>query len=222
MAATYLQLKNLVANVSGRTNGGTPIPLRDNAINYVYQYEITNAYPFSWTKRTVQLTTDSNGEVDLPANYNPVHKIPDIRHTEPEKYDDVIFREVNEELFDSMYQGQAAYYISYNTSTDRYRLVTTEPDYAINVTYHFVPPELVGDGDICIVPDPDVVGYLAAARYWLASERDEANHDRFKALGQQRLGLLIQRDKKSNPQRIKRGTVYSRNLGWNAPGDNGG
>jgi len=59
---------------------------------------------------------------------------------------------------------------------------------------------------------------LADARYWLSSERDETNHDRFKTLGNQKLLQLIQNDKKSNPRRVTRSTAYGANLGWNTLG----
>lgn len=119
------------------------------------------------------------------------------------------------ESFDAFGAGTFRYYIDYNTSTNRYRLNTTDPSVTLQVTYYHVPATMTADADVCVVPDQDVVAYLAAARYWLSSERDETNHDRFKTLGNQRLQQLVLDDKKANPLRPKRGVGWGRNLGWN-------
>jgi hypothetical protein len=216
MSSTYLNLKNGVANALGRTDGGTANALRDSLINQVIKGEIINQYPFSWTERAdSSLTTDSSGQVDLPADYNHTFKLKDLRIVGASTQDDTTLSEVDYQVFDSFAAGEKRYYIDFNTSTSRYRLNTTEASTTLKAVYYFVPTDMSADADICVVPDQDCVVYLAAARYWLSSERDESNHDRFKQLGQARLGLMIQRDKKARPQRLRRGGFYTKNLGYN-------
>jgi hypothetical protein len=77
--STFLELKNIVANCLGRTDGGTADTLRDNAINNVIRFEIAEAYPFSWLERTTTVTTNASGQIDLPSDFNPAQKIKDAR-----------------------------------------------------------------------------------------------------------------------------------------------
>lgn len=216
MATTFLQLKNATANQLGKSDGGTPNVIRDNHINDVIRNEIFDAYPFSWSRKTnPAISLSSMGQSDLPADYNPNHKLYDLRKVFTGSGGDTLFTEVTAELFDKYGPGTFRYFIDYNTSTDLYRLNTTEASITAQIIYYFKPAILTLDADICVVPDQDLVAFLSAARYWLSSERDETNHDRFKALGNQRLQQLILNDKKSNPLRPKRGVGWGENLGWN-------
>ena len=212
---TYLELKNATANQLGKSDGGSANTIRDNHINDVIRNEIADSYPFSWLRKSGSLSLDSSGQADLAADYNPVHPVYDLRKTVSGTGNDDIFTEVTREGFDKYSAGDYKFYVDYNTSTNRYRVNTTEVSLTATVTYYHKPTALSADADVCIVPDQDVVAYLSAARYWLSSERDEANHDRFKSLGNTRLQQLILSDKKTNPLRSRRGTVYGRNLGWN-------
>ena len=67
--------------------------------------------------------------------------------------------------------------------------------------YYHTPSELSADADVCIVPDPQAVVYLAVSKWWLGKERDEDNSDRFYAKYQERLTKLIQNDQKNNTKR---------------------
>lgn len=216
--ATFLQLKNIVANRSGRTDGGTANTIRDNAINNVVRDHISNAHPFSWLKRTTTLSLDSSGDADLPADFNPNHKLQPgyVYVSNAGANDDTILQEVHQESFD-IYDtaGSYKYYIDFNTSTDLYRIRTTEPSTSVALVYYHTPAEMTLDADVCVVPDPMCVGYLASGIVWLAKERDEANHDRDTQLGIQRLNQLILNDKRANPVRLRRGSLYTADLGFN-------
>lgn len=219
MAVTYLQLKNRVANRSGRTDGGTANTIRDNAINDVIRDTIANYYPFSWLKRDTTIALDSSGDGDLPADFNPSHRLQPgmVRVAGAGVGDDNYFTEIAQERFDSYDSTNSyAYYIDYNTSTDRYRLRTSEPSVTATVTYFHIPAALSADADVCIVPDPEVPTLLASARVWLAKERDETNHDRDLSLGLKKLDQLIIVDKRSKPQRLHRSSLYTRDLGFNS------
>lgn len=213
---TFLQLKNATANQLGKSDGGTANTIRDNHINDVVRNEIANVFPFSWLRKTnSSISINSSGQADLPSDYNPNHKIYDLRRVVSGTYSDDLYTEVPQEAFDTYGAGSLRYFIDFNTGTNLYRLNSTEPSVTLKVTYYHTPAAMTADADVCVVPDQDAVAYLAAARYWLSSERDETNHDRFKALGNQRLQQLVLDDKKARPQRLRRGVGLGINLGWN-------
>jgi hypothetical protein len=206
---TYLNEKNSVDNVLGKTAGATSNTIRDNAINEVRQFDIANAYPFSWLERTTTLTTSATGTVDLPANFNVTHKIKDIRTTG----EDDNYTLVNKEMYAKYGAGDEVYYIDWNTSTEVWQIHCTEFSTGITVIYYCIPTLLTADADIDPIPDLTVIKYLAAARYWL-TERNYGNYDRFNDMGLQRLQILINKDKKANPQRLTR--ISSADQGWNS------
>lgn len=205
---TYLQEKNAVANVLGKIDGSTANTVRDNAINEVRQFDIANAYPFSWMERTTTLTTSATGSVDLPSDFNVTHKPKDVRTTA----DDDNYSQINKELFALKGAGSEVYYIDYNTSTDKWQINTTEYSTSITIIYYSIPTLLTTDAQIDSIPDLVVIKYLAAARYWL-TERNYGNYDRFNDMGMKRLDLLINKDKKANPQRIRQ--ISGADQGWN-------
>jgi hypothetical protein len=207
---TFLAEKNAVANVLGKIDGATANTIRDNAINEVRQFDIANAFPFSWLERTTTLTTSSLGVVDLPADFNVTHKPKDVRETGT----DTPFEMVNKELYARYGAGDDVYYIDFNTSTNRWRINTTEISTGLTIVYYTIPTSLTADADIDSIPDLTVIKYLAASRYWL-TERNYGNFDRFNDLGNQRLQFLINKDKKSVPTRPTR--INSADMGWNTP-----
>jgi len=195
---SYLQEKNAVANVLGKTDGATANTVRDNAINEVRQFDIANAYPFSWLERIDTPTTSATGSVDLNDDFNVTHKPRDIRDA-----DDNIFVPINKELFNTYSGGKYVYYIDYNTSTDLWQINTNANSTALTIIYYAIPATLTTDNQVDPIPDLIVIKYLTAARFWL-TERNYGNHDRFNDLGNQRLQMLINKDKKANPQRLTR------------------
>lgn len=214
MSNTYLQEKDATANVLGNTDGGTADTVRDNAINSVRRNEIANAYPFSWLEKVDATITTSSGTASLPADYNINHRPKDVRFLNSLPGDDYIYKEVPKELYRNYGSMDYVYYIDWDSSATRWR-IHTPADTTLQVTYYHVPALLTADADVDLIPDLDCVAFLAAARFFLASDGDEANHDRFKALGQQRLDQLILNDKRARPQRLTRSSVYGSNLGWN-------
>lgn len=210
---TFLQEKNAVANILGKTDGTTPVVIRDNAINDVRQNEIANYYPFSWLRGSNTVTTDASGQADLPTDFNPTHKPKDVRIESTGQGGDNVFTQCNIEEFDLLNADQFRYFIDYNSDTNLWRINTHNPSESIRIVYYKIPSTLVNDTDIDMIPDLKVIAYLAASTYWLSSERDETNSDRFRALGEARLQNLVIRDKRSQPQRLTRLNPYD--LGYN-------
>ncbi len=194
---TFLAERTSVSNTLGRTDGATANTIRDNAINEVRQFDIANAYPFSWLEKTASLTTDTDGQDDLPADFNVSHR-PKLIIDE----NNSVYRQVDKEAFHKYGAGDHVYFIDYNSDTDLWQINTTEASADMTMTYYFIPATLEENTDVDQIPDLIVIKYLACARLWLGAERDETNYDRFSALGQQRLQMLINRDKKANAQRL--------------------
>lgn len=204
---TFLQEKNQVAAVLGKIDGSTANTIRDNAINEVRQFDIANAYPFSWLEKSLSVTTAATGKVDLPADFNITHKIKFIIDG-----DETYYSQINKEVYHDYGAGDHVYFIDYNTSTDRWQINCTEVSTALTGVYYYVPATLSSDATIDPIPDLTVIKYLAASRYWL-TERNYGNYDRFNDLGNQRLQSLINKDKKANPTRLTR--ISSADLGYN-------
>lgn len=218
MASTFLQLKNQVANRSGRTDGGTANTIRDNAINNAVRFTIADAYPFSWLRKVASVSTDSGGDGDLPSDFNPTHMLQPgwVVVAVSGAGGDHVLTQVPVEVFDRWDAGgNYRYYIDYNTSTNLFRIRSSEPSVTLTVTYLHIPAEMTADADVCIVPDSECVALLASAKVWLAKERDETNHDRDNQLGLARLNQMILNDKRANPLRPIRTSLYSRDLGFN-------
>jgi hypothetical protein len=121
---------------------------------------------------------------------------------------------VDKELWTGYADSSYIYFIDYNTSTNRWQINTKE-DVALSIIYYHIPATLTADAAIDVVPDMKLVKYFVAAEYWLSSERDETNHDRFQVLADRRLQEMISSDKKTRPQRLRRGALYTCNLGFN-------
>jgi len=205
--STFLNEKDAVSNVLGRTDGATANTIRDNLINEVRQSDIANSYPFSWLEKSVALTT-SSGVDDLPSDYNINHSPRAVYDANGNQY-----VQVNKETWELNNQSYI-YFIDYNTSTHLWR-INTKDDVALTMIYYHIPATLTGDSDIDIIPDLKLIKYFVAAEYWLSSERDEANHDRFQVLADRRLKDLIDQDKKARPLRSRRGSIYTVDMGFN-------
>jgi hypothetical protein len=206
--STFLNEKDAVSNVLGRTDGATANTIRDNMINEVRQSDIANAYPFSWLEKPATVTT-SSGVADLPADYNINHKMRVVSDASKSYY-----YEINKELWVGYHDLSYVYFIDYNTSTNRWR-INTKNDVVLSIIYYHIPATLTGDTDIDVIPDLKLIKYFVAAEYWLSSERDETNHDRFQVLADRRLKEMILIDKKARPQRSKRGSIYTVDMGFN-------
>lgn len=216
--STFLELKDATANVSGRTDGGTANTIRDNAINNVYRFTIADAYPFSWLTVTTTVATDASGDADLPATFNRTHSA-FVRVAGAGASDDISLVQVPFEVFDRYDAGgQNRYYIEFNSATNLFALKTSEASKTLTVTYFQRPAIMTLNTDVCIVPDSECVVLLAAAKVWLGKERDETNYDRMNGLGLQRLNQMIINDKRANPLRPVRSSLYNVNLGFNRPG----
>lgn len=203
---TYLQEKNATANILSRTDGAISNTIRDNAINFSRQNEIANAYPFSWLRKSATVAV-SGGVGDLPEDFNIAHSPLYVRDSNEQE-----LQRVGQQSYGYVTYG---YFIDWNSTSSRWQLNCQE-DGNYTVVYYHVPATLSNDATVDVIPDLKVIAYFAAATYWLSSERDETNADRFSLKAEKRLKDLINIDKRSNPIRLTRSTAYAYNMGWNS------
>lgn len=132
--------------------------------------DILNAFPFSWNIKKTDLTL-SSGTASLPSDYNPTWHIDDARIVNSSTNDDNIFREASLGETD-LSTDNYIYWITYDTSSNRYIFNSNQTSGTVQIYYHFVPSELSNDGDTCVVPDGEAVAYLAASKNWIGDERN--------------------------------------------------
>lgn len=198
MLETYATLKRKTANTLGKTNDGTAVTLRDNAINDAIN-QIYHESRWSWllTSTSTALTA---GVFDLPADYNPSMGLESVYTAVTGTSNDYKYTRIAVGDLDKYTTSDYVYWIDYNTTNDRYRFNSNQTSGTV-VTYYFrVPAELSGV-EVCVVPDPQAVVYLSVAKYWLASERDEDNYDRFYQKYLERLSQMKTNDRSNNTMR---------------------
>jgi hypothetical protein len=193
---TYLSLQKRLKYLIGEdgstgadttTTGNTQKSHINASIN-----DITNRNPYSWNVATDDITL-ALSIADLPDDFNPKWGIEDARDS-----DDNIYRYVNIPERD-VDDGQFVYWITYNSTTDKYVFNTNQLTGTITIFYHFIPTALTVDGSICVVPDEEAVAYLAAAKHWISDERNEEMAGRFQKEADMRISALYIQDMNFGP-----------------------
>jgi len=197
--ATFATLKRKVANRLGRTDNATDNTIRDNSIKDAAD-QIYQETKWSWTLKTATLTV-SSGTADLPTDYNPSFGLDYAVYEVSGDANDKPYIRVDVRDLDLYSSSDRVYAITYSDTSDVYVFTSNQTTDTVKIYYHYLPAELSADADVCIVPDPMAVTYLAAAMWWLAKERDEDNYDRFYAKYSERLAKMISNDKSFNTLR---------------------
>jgi len=196
---TYATLKRLVANTIGRTDNTTANTIRDNAINDAIT-QIVNEYKFSWLMKKGTGTIASN-EMDLASDYNASHGLETVYSPATGEGNDDIYVAVGMQEKDNYSSSDYIYWLTWDSTSEVHVLNSNQSADAIEYYYYFTPAELSADTDVCIVPDPQAVVYLAVSKWWLGKERDEDNSDRFYTKYEARMQKMIQNDQKNNTKR---------------------
>ncbi len=199
MAITYANLKQMVANHLGKTNDSTAVTLRDNAINDALR-QIYQEGRWSWLLTSTS-TALSSSSFDLPADYNPQMGLETAYIAETGTANDHIMLRASVQDLDAYSTSDYVYWISYDTSTNRYQFNSNQSSGTVTFYYYAIPSDLSGASDVCRCPDPSAATYLSVAKYWLASERDETNYDRFYGKYQDRLERMKSNEAAFNTMR---------------------
>jgi len=215
--STYEDEKKLTSMLMGRVQyGDTGNDLRNELILSARR-EIFDRYNFSWLLKPTTLTLSSN-LASLPSDYNPIHLLRDVRVVNTSSNDDYVYQQVRPEDIDSFATGSSSdftFYIEREPTSGCYQMITNQLDTTVSIKYYHKPTDMTANTDIETIPNYEAVSYKAAAKLWLAKERDETNHDRFDAIGERKIMEMIVHDRIANPMPKINTITNVYNLGYN-------
>jgi hypothetical protein len=178
--------------------------------------EIFDRHNFSWLLKSATLNMASS-LASLPNDYNPIHQLKDVRKVNSSSNDDNIFHQVNPEEMDKYASGSSTDFIFWveRDATGNFQIKSNRVNDTLSVTYYQKPADFTADSDIETIPDYEAVAYKAAAKLWLAKQRDETNHDRYDAIGERKIKQMIVRDRLSSPRMNINSIGNMYDLGYN-------
>lgn len=155
------------------------------------QGDVAGAHPFTWTKVTTTGTLTA-GVFTLPTNYNPEFSIPyaAIDGVELTGKDPKSFAEDG---------GSFGFHVSYDAATNTFIFNCQTTTGTVDYQYHATPAELTLDADVCPVPDAECVAYLAAAKNWIGTERNQQLKADYQAEAERRIKEMVQKDAAFGP-----------------------
>lgn len=200
MPTTLTVLRQRVNFLIGDTSATTSA-IVDSHINSAIA-DIVNAYPFSWNIK--QTTGSIIGSApyysfNLATDYNPKWHITDARVVQTSVGNDNIFEEIVVQDRDNYPPQTYKYYITYDTSNNVYVFSTPEVSGTVTYMYNFMPATLATGTDVCFVPDPEAVCYLAAAKNWITDERNQSLAATYKQEASTRIQSMYQTDNAFGP-----------------------
>jgi hypothetical protein len=202
MSKTFLDIQARYQILSGDDSVLTTGTTGDSHINAAID-DITSTYPFSWL-RTAVTASLSSGVITLPSNYQPAFGIEYARIVTGEDL-------VQKDAKGMQDNGTNGYIITYVPGSDAYTLTCQTLTGSVLYYYYYTPTALSDDSDICFIPDPEAVAYLAAAKNWIGSERNEALQMSYAKEADRRIKAMIQQDAAFGPV-ISEDNISSYNL----------
>jgi hypothetical protein len=164
--------------------------------------DVVNMYPFSWNRKTEDLTLSSGtATIANTANdYNSKWHLADARIANASaEGNDVIFHEIPLERRDDVNILENVYWLTYNTTTSRYIFNTLTDSGTVTIYYYFFPADMSSGSDICIVPDGEAVALLAAAKMYRGDERNLKLKQDYENEGMARIKELYTADQNYGP-----------------------
>jgi len=188
--ASLSQIQKRVNFLIGEFNYGTKannVVITDHinaAIN-----DILNRYPFSWNQKIANITLTA-GASDLATDYNPKWSVSDARIVNSSDGDDSIFTLIPIHSRDSYSSSDYGFWLTYNTSSNKYAFNSKTLTGTVAVTYNFIPTDLSASTDVCIIPDGELVAYLAASKLYIGSAENSFLKQEYKQEAESRLKNL--------------------------------
>lgn len=197
MAYTFNNIQTRYLYLIGDTSSAVADTPGKSHINYAVQ-DICNAFPFSWNIDDEDLVL-SAGTANLPTNYNPKWHLLDARIVNSGTGDDYVFTEKPISERDRYSDNQYIYWITFNSTTNRYVFNTHTQTGTVKIFYHFFPTDMSALADTCVVPDAEAVAYLAASKNWIGDERNQALSSDYEQKAGQRIQALWVADQQFGP-----------------------
>lgn len=170
MNATFGSIQQRFNDLIGETSSATATTAGQRHINATVN-DIIGQYSFSWNTKTSSLTLVA-GVATLPTDFYAGWGIDDARIVNSSTGDDEIFAYVPTVDRDSYDSDTPIYWITYDTTTFEYIFHSNRQTGTVEIIYHFIPADMSAVGDHCIIPDGELVAYGAAAKNWVADERN--------------------------------------------------
>jgi len=168
--ATFGYIQQRYNDLIGETNSATASDSGKRHINSVVQ-DILGNYPFSWDVKSGSITL-SSGTATLPTDFYPGWGIDYAASTADDdvKYTFIPVSDIDKYDLDDT--STPVFWINYDYATDTYIFNSNIQADTITVYYHFNQPDMVNTNDKCIIVDPELVAYGAAAKNWIGDERN--------------------------------------------------
>lgn len=206
--ATLTQIQTRYAYLIGESSTTNLTAVDTSHINAAVK-DICNRYPFSWNLTTETLTL-SSGTSNLATNYNPDWHLNDARISNTGTGNDNVFTEITVAERDSYSSDDYVYWITFNTSTERYIFNSQTQSGSVVTYYQFIPTDLSTGAQVCIVPDGEAVAYLAASKNWIGDERNITLKQEYEQEAEKRIASMIQRDVGFGPA-LRMGSIVDSN-----------
>ena len=203
--ATFLEIQTRFAELIGETDTTNLTVPHLGHIN-AFIKDITNSHPFSWNVKTSDLTL-SSGTANLPTDYNPKWQLLDARIVNSSTGDDNIFTHVPIDQRDRYASGDYVYWITYDTSGERYVFNTQTQSGTVKIYNNFIPADLSADGDVSVVWDTEAVAYGAAAKNWIGDERNVELKREYSREAEARVQAMYIQDINFGPEEIQASVV---------------
>jgi hypothetical protein len=209
---TLLDIKKGVAAQLGKTDFSTPNTVRDIKINDARR-EVYSITRWKFRRKTAQLSFTTSVATDLttgyglcpfPTDFSPGDDPYTIRHYPSVGQLPVVWLQVNLEdiqTYPLNDVGQFVFAIDWQNS----QFVSNHTNTTPFLLYDALPADRALDGSEDSLPEIaskaalTAIILLATAEYWLASERDESEYDRFFKRYQAQITLAQSRDNKVGP-----------------------
>lgn len=215
---TLGNIKVAVATQLGATDGASSVPKRDQSINRARrQFYNERRWSFCFASASVSLTAR---EGDLPSQYN--------EKFDPEAVyyytDNVKFEFVKVPWSEIDGYPDDSYVYAMNKGTGKVKINRSDVS-TVTMDYYQIPADAAistaDDATAELAPDVEPIISLSIAYWWLASERNTANFDRFMDQYKEQLAKAVQADTATQPvlpiRSLPREMGYNRSYGNYTP-----
>jgi hypothetical protein len=201
--STTLDIQLDVATQLGKADGNVANSRRDQAIIKAKR-KFYKEYPWSCLKKSASLTFAS-GVLDFPADYDPQFEPKIYTYTSNYKTE---YKLVALEDVDSYTSAVPVFSIDQANSH-----FVTNVDATVEITYQIAVPETTVTAYVEPATDITAIVNLAIAIWWLSTERNTENYDRFMTIYKEELTRLVRMDRLKDPVRYL--NIDTTNYGYN-------
>lgn len=214
--ATYLDIKEAVAENLGKTDGATPNTKREGAIKRARR-KYYGARQWTFCRKVGTAISFTAGVANLPADYNNRFKPLSLY-----RYDgDIKYTYTPVEWADVDSYDDATYVYAVDLQNGDIKVSSTYASLLID--YTFLPADKTAvdgsqDADVEPAPDTTAIELLATAYFFMSSRQSKGSYQQFLDGYKDQLRQDEQADAKSTPVRLYRNHMHILNKGYHSHG----